>query len=217
METETVSETQVELRDKIIRWLNKPGNIQRAIGIPKRFERAEVEHPEPVHTNGFLLMGYPGVGKTWIGTATLTSWVRARMMELIPSGEFDLRRWLNPNHVDEVLRTVGRFAKAAEIVAEMRSTFSQSTVDGERKVLNRYGFCPFLMIDDLGAEQASEYSREKIELLLDQRRDFFRPTIITTNYDLSEFTQRNPRIGSRLSGMKKITLRGKDRRIEEGA
>jgi DNA replication protein DnaC len=73
-----------------------------------------------------------------------------------------------------------------------------------------------LAIDDLGAEKITDYVRQITYCIINQRELDLLPTIITSNYLLSQIDQQiDERISSRIAGMcEVIKLTGKDRRIK---
>lgn len=82
----------------------------------------------------------------------------------------------------------------------------------ERILANR----GLLIIDDLGAEKASEWVSETMFKIVDKRYREVLPTIITSNLDLGELSERlGDRISSRIAEMCEIIkLDGEDRRLK---
>jgi len=77
-------------------------------------------------------------------------------------------------------------------------------------------FKGMLMIDDLGAEKTTEYVRQTIYYILNEREQNCLPIIITSNLTLNELSiKADSRAASRIAGMcKQVKLTGKDRRIK---
>jgi DNA replication protein DnaC len=72
-----------------------------------------------------------------------------------------------------------------------------------------------LVIDDLGAERPTDWTAERLYLVVNRRWLDERPTVVTTNLDPREFeVEIGPRMFSRLVGNDAMTLRltGPDRR-----
>lgn len=90
---------------------------------------------------------------------------------------------------------------------------------------NRIGTVELLIIDDLGAENTSEWNNTRLRAAIDRRYDSMLPIVITSNYSkdqLRKLLLRNVRdmtpkaIVSRLSEMtKEIRIEGKDMRADE--
>lgn len=76
-----------------------------------------------------------------------------------------------------------------------------------------------LILDDLGAEKMSEYTRQLMYMLINEREMHDRQTIITSNYSLEEIADMiDTRITSRIKGMCLChNLKGNDKRIKKGA
>lgn len=76
-----------------------------------------------------------------------------------------------------------------------------------------------LILDDLGAEKMSEYTRQLMYMLINEREMHDRQTIVTSNYTLDEIAEMiDPRITSRIKGMCLChNLKGNDKRITKGA
>jgi len=71
-----------------------------------------------------------------------------------------------------------------------------------------------LILDDIGAEKATEWVRERLYLIINERYDQMRPIIFTSNNSISELSSKlGDRIASRIVGMSlTISLDGIDRR-----
>jgi DNA replication protein DnaC len=65
---------------------------------------------------------------------------------------------------------------------------------------------PFLVLDDLGLESATQWAREKLYQLLNFRYLAKLPTVITTAVPLDQLEKLDPRIASRLSDETRVTL-----------
>ena len=74
---------------------------------------------------------------------------------------------------------------------------------------------PVLMMDDLGMHKTSEWTDEKVGLILNARHEWMRPSVFTTNFPRSMWTDvLGDRITSRLSeDCRIVEMRGKDRRL----
>lgn len=87
------------------------------------------------------------------------------------------------------------FITTPDLLDHLRSTFGPSSETGYDETFDRIRNAPLLILDDLGAENASEWAQEKLFQLLNHRYSRNLPTVITTNIDLDTL---DPRIRSRL-------------------
>lgn len=84
--------------------------------------------------------------------------------------------------------------------------------------------CHVLVLDDFGAERMTEWAREQLLLILSERYDQHRCTIITSNFSLGELAQRinehandpsGERIASRIAEVcVRVHVDGEDRRLK---
>jgi DNA replication protein DnaC len=87
------------------------------------------------------------------------------------------------------------FITVPDLLDHLRSTFGPSSETGYDETFDRIRNAPILILDDLGAENASAWAQEKLFQLLNHRYSRRLATVITTNVDLDTF---DPRIRSRL-------------------
>ncbi|MFC9488548.1 ATP-binding protein [Streptomyces hydrogenans] len=165
-------------------------------GVPPRYRAAVADHPQvldwartvaeaavapnqgarrQVTTGPSLLMaGVVGAGKTHQAYGA----VRA----LVQSGVGV--RW--------------RATTAADLYADLRP---RPGADSERE-LAAVSRCPLLIIDDLGAAKASDWTEEVTYRLINRRYNYELPTLLTTNLRISDLrAQLGDRVASRLAQM----------------
>ena len=108
-----------------------------------------------------------------------------------------------------------RFLSAVEFFLELKASFNASSLEDEKSVLEKYARPHVLLIDDVGAEKITDWSRQMFYTLIDRRYVNMRPTIITSNLNMNEFAEKfDDRVASRIADKGEvITLKGKDRRI----
>lgn len=139
---------------------------------------------------GLLLVGAPGTGKTHLAVATLSEHIRRRNYGLFLSA---------PQFIENLHR-------------EMRGE-----VDGNG-VMEHAQLVDILLLDDLGAERVTDYTRDQLHLLLDHRYANELPVIVTSNKDQPEDLQTHlgERLYSRLAEMcRVVTIVGADYRLRK--
>ncbi|MEU9200422.1 ATP-binding protein [Streptomyces sp. DT224] len=108
-----------------------------------------------------------------------------------------------------------RATTAADLYAELRP---RQSVDSERDlaVISR---CPLLIIDDLGAARATEWTEEITYRLINRRYNHMLPTLITTNLRISDLrAYLGDRVASRLAQMTtRVEFEPVDRRRSRAA
>ena len=72
------------------------------------------------------------------------------------------------------------FGTADDLLREIKATFDDN--GGEQKVLERFKHCDLLVIDDLGKEQATDWSTAQLYAIINDRYECQKPLIITTNF-----------------------------------
>lgn len=127
-------------------------------------------------TKGLLLRGGTGVGKTHIAVGIL--------MEVLDKG------------------VNGTYCNITDLLSRLRDTYTQGATDTEGAILEDLDRVDLLVLDDLGAEKASEWVLDRLYLVINRRYENARPIIVTTNCDDASLRERvGPRIVSRLYEM----------------
>jgi DNA replication protein DnaC len=119
--------------------------------------------------------------------------------------------------MDEYVNTV-YFSGSVEMLNALKSSYNAEDKNASSKLMNIIHDCDLLIIDDLGKEKLTEWSRETLYGIINYRYEHELPIIITTNYNANDLANR---IGqatmSRLYEMcGGITMRGKDYRKHRG-
>lgn len=101
--------------------------------------------------------------------------------------------------------------QTAELLEKIRPS------DNQKIVFDSAKNCQLLVLDDLGVEKDSEWTEERLFLILDYRWQWNLPTIISTNLSEEGFASRvSDRIYSRIhDGAKVLVIQGKDYRTDE--
>jgi DNA replication protein DnaC len=111
----------------------------------------------PAVRRGLLFIGLPGVGKTHLAAAVLK----------------------------ETILNVGAraiFYDTRELLRLIRDTYNPTVKTTETDVIRPVMEAELLVLDDLGAEKTTEWVDETMNLIVNTRYNYNRPTIFTTNY-----------------------------------
>lgn len=136
-----------------------------------------------------FLTGPAGTGKTFMAVATALRWITSRGYGC-------------------------RFLVCSDWLQEIKSGFHDNTA---QRALHRAKKAKLLIMDDLGAEMASEWVRDVVYSVINHRYNEILPTLVTSNLSLNEISQNyHDRLASRLaSGLVVNTTRLPDRRVSQ--
>lgn len=136
-------------------WDLKKGN-EKMLKIGVRYSENFKEMKEK--SIGLLIYGEPGNGKTFVSAAIANK--------------------LLDNMVPVVCVSIN------SLLARIKETFNSWGKEAEDTILNSLSNADLLIIDDLGTEQLTEWSKTKIYNLIDSRYRNGLPLIISTNVSL---------------------------------
>ena len=110
-----------------------------------------------------------------------------------------------------------RLISIPKLLLQIRQCFGYDKLSdqSEMKLVELYSNIDILLLDDLGAEKVTEWSLQTLYIILNERYENEKTTIITSNYSLEKLKEFvGERIVSRIAEMCLLTnLAGKDRRI----
>lgn len=140
---------------------------------------------------GFILMGEVGVGKTFILMALMN-----KVLNACYQYEVAFSDYVAYYPIGYLLYRLRNHRDAAEFRTCLETKF--------------------LFLDDLGAENTTDFAREHFFTILDLRCQKRLPTFITTNLSFNELKEKyGERVVSRLKEMCiPITIKGRDRRVD---
>ena len=211
------------LRLEIVK--TRRNELENCMGIPPRyrgkdlstlngFEREKIQALGAVSLDGSVfLSGSPGVGKTHFAVGLAWEWLKAKMWIDIRQDGYPVVYGFNYRTGDP--ECVPIFRSASDLYDELKSTFSGTTASTTNGVMGDYTKAVCLILDDVGAEQITDWKRSILYTLIDRRYRSMRQTIITSNLSLDEIAQKiDDRIASRLVEMGPVfSLTGEDYRI----
>ena len=120
------------------------------------------EWPEMKANNvGLLIHGSPGIGKTY-AAAALANEMMERHREVVVA-----------------VNTIG-------LLARIRETFGRYGKEAEIDIIRSLESASLLILDDLGAEQQTEWASAMLYQIIDSRYRSGKPLFITTNLELAQ-------------------------------
>lgn len=136
----------------------------RAERYAQWLETAFKSHNLTYSPNGLYIYGPCGTGKTHLAAAVL-------------------------NHIISTCVNPVLAATMQELTAKLRQTYAGDGED-EENIIKTYTEVELLLIDDLGSEQPTEWTVDRIFRIINGRYNANLPTVVTSNYDLKTLADR---------------------------
>ena len=124
------------------------------------------QHDLSYSPNGVFLTGPCGTGKTHLAAAILNSVMRQAPATPILAMTMQ------------------------EMTAKIKDSYDEIGDSSEAELIKAYTEVPLLLIDDLGSEQPTEWSVDRIFRIINARYNANLPTIVTSNYDTAALGKR---------------------------
>ena len=176
------------------------GNFM-ASGVPPKYHQAQVSDFETdlsqYSRKSVFIHGKRGNGKTHMAVALQKEWIWGQMS--------DRRQW---GFMDSY------FVSVSDLMIKLRSGFNNKGVEQEGEMIQRLCNAPLLILDDIGTMPGTDYAFQVLYVIINERYNWERATILTSNDSLSVLNdQFSEAIASRLYEMCDIIeLDGKDYR-----
>lgn len=174
------------------------------IGIPKRFRKAKMEDfPEFIQEQASALFGGSsyvygptGVGKSHFAAALVRYGIETKRIVTAYRPE------------KAVSIPSARFENVPNLLFELRQAIGSNHSTGA-SIIKNCSQTDFLVLDDLGAEKATEWALESLYLIINRRYEACLPSVFTGNLPIKGLSKRlGQRITRRMAGMcKEISLK----------
>ena len=109
-----------------------------------------------------------------------------------------------------------KYVSSPKLIMELQNTYRRDSDDSSYIILDRLSNQEVLILDDIGAEKMTDFVGQAFYFLINEREQWERKTIITSNFSLAQLDKHiDSRVSSRIAGMCQIIeLKGKDRRVK---
>ncbi len=172
------------------------------LNLPKMYQDCDfktLKQAMKYHGKSFLFYGTAGMGKTYLAQSIHKFAYHHNYSQA------------NENRFNIFKSNI--FIKASDLFLKFRNSFENKEVS-EIDMINKYSNADLLIIDDLGNNRITDYALENLHMIIDNRYEWDRTTVITTNLFPDEMEEvLGSRIMSRLKSLCSfVEFEGKDRR-----
>jgi DNA replication protein DnaC len=191
-------------------------------GVPEIFRKAsmgDLGHAAAQALSleqSYFIKGDVGVGKSHMAVAL----IRQYLESLKPEYDEQKKKY----YFDDFESLLPCFIEVPELLLRIRDTYRSRTgtyidkgIETEKDIVDYFTRTPYLVLDDLGSEKASEFSTLMLYLIINRRCTQGKTTVITSNLNLEQIGEHlSSRISSRINGMcVPIDVAGDDKRYED--
>ena len=172
------------------------------------------------------LHGSAGTGKTIAAIALMFDSLSKNKHVKYVMKKFNVLNDEFDPHGPEDLRYL--YVRTPDVLSQIRATFDKKKQrnhadeqgdeqETERSIIKKYSEVDFLVLDDLGVEKITDWSFTVLYLIIDNRYNNYKQTVITSNDTLDELAKKlgEDRIPSRICGMcTTVDMNGNDYRLK---
>lgn len=134
-------------------------DLLKAKTVAEKYVASFLDEQGGFRESGLLFIGSPGVGKTHLAVAVLSSLIQ----------RYGVR---------------GKFVDFTSLIAQIQSTFDPGSAESKHDVLDPVIHAEVLVLDELGAQKPTAWVTDTLYLILNTRYTKRLPTLFTTNYRL---------------------------------
>ncbi|HXJ29541.1 MAG TPA: ATP-binding protein [Gemmatimonadales bacterium] len=142
----------------------------------------------PERFNDCSFETFPATSATQLVVAEIMDWLDSAAWALVLLGEFGVGKTglaISALRDAAERRHPGLFVKTPDLLARIRATYGKGSEVSEQDVLESLRTVDYLVLDDVGAEHATDWATSMLFQVLDDRHDHQRKTILTTNLDIT--------------------------------
>lgn len=180
----------------LIKWEEAAQIFSPRIVKVLQFVRIKLEK-SPVQ-KGLYLYGPAGTGKTIYASAVLMELKRQSYL------------------LDDIPYITGGFVNVLNLLEEIRASFDRNDSQTSQQIIEKYSQTDILILDDIGGQKVTDWVLNILLLIINNRYENLKLTIITSNSDLNGLAHQygDDRIPSRIVEMCQIKhFTNKDYRI----
>lgn len=146
-----------------------------ASGCPPLFHEADFEdfplNLTPLTGKSVYLYGERGRGKTRMAAALQKDWMMGQLL--------DRNQWS---------RMQSAFVSVSKLIMDLIQAMNDKSGPSAAEMVNRLCNVPFLILDDLGTQQGTDYTFNVLYVIVNERYGFGRTTIVTSNFDITQLS-----------------------------